>query len=117
MGKINYVLPVESMSGKWAQKSDVMRSSSDVAQVISNVKIWKSNGSATRYTRILRNPFVGEASSSQTAQRAKFKQAWASVATVLADPAQLAQYKEAFEKQKKYKSLRNYIFVKEYEKL
>ena len=45
------------------------------------------------------------------AQRTKFATAAAQVATIMADPQQLASYKVAFDKQSKYATLRGYVFA------
>ncbi len=69
------------------------------------------------FTGTICNPYTGEPSSSQTAVRNKFKQAWNAVSAVFEDSAKLDEYREAFLAQSKYSRLRTYIFVKEYEKI
>lgn len=50
------------------------------------------------------------------ARQAKFTAVAAAVETAMSTPATLAEYKEAFEKQKKYPTLRGYIFAEEFKK-
>lgn len=50
------------------------------------------------------------------ARQAKFTAVAAAVETAMNTPATLAEYKEAFEKQSKYPTLRGYVFAEEYKK-
>lgn len=50
------------------------------------------------------------------ARQAKFTAVSAAVQTAFGTPATLAQYKEDFEKQSKYPTLRGYVFAEEYKK-
>ncbi len=53
----------------------------------------------------------------QQAATARFANAHAAVAAAMVDSQQLATYREAFKAQKKYATLRGYIFAQEYKKL
>ncbi len=53
----------------------------------------------------------------QLAAQTKFTAACAAVNAVMSDPVQLATYRAAFKAQKKYPTLRGYIFAQEYAKL
>ena len=54
-------------------------------------------------------------SANEIATHTKFQQTYAAIKALTAD--QKAAYKEAFEKQSKYSTLRGYIFAQEYAKL
>ena len=79
----------------------------------SDVYFAKRNG--TLYTGKICNPYTGEPSAAQTAQRTKFASARAAVKALTTE--QKAAYKTAFKAQRKYKSLQGYIFAMEYAKL
>lgn len=81
----------------------------------SDVYFAKRNG--TLYTGKICNPYKGEPSVAQVAQREKFRQAQAATVAALADTAQRAAYMAAFKSQKKYKDFRSYVFAMEYAKL
>lgn len=81
----------------------------------SDVYFAKRNG--TLYTGKICNPYKGEPTAAQTAQRAKFTTARANAATALADPTQRATYLAAFKAQRKYKDFNGYVFAMEYAKL
>ena len=92
---------VESMSGKVCGHSDVYFA--------------KRNG--TLYTGKICNPYKGEPTAAQTAQRTKFTTARANAKTALADPTQRAAYLAAFKSQRKYKDFNGYVFAMEYAKI
>ena len=69
----------------------------------------------TNYTGKICNPFTGEPSAAQTAQRTKFASARAAVAALTSE--QKEAYKTAFKAQRKYKSLQGFMFAQEYAKL
>lgn len=79
----------------------------------SDVYFAKRNG--TLYTGKICNPYTGEPSSAQTAQRTKFASARAAVKALTSE--QVNAYKVSFKSQRKYKSLQGYIFAMEYAKL
>jgi len=58
----------------------------------------------------VKHPNTGAGTAAQTAVRTAFTTAQAAVATALADSTQKASYTAAFKAQKKYKTLRGYIF-------
>ncbi len=67
---------------------------------------------------VLKNPVTNNpATENQQAAQAKLKTAAANAATALADPTQRAQYLVAWKSQRKYKTLRGYVFALEYAKL
>ena len=79
----------------------------------SNTYFAERNG--TQYTGTICNPFKGEPTTAQIAVRTKFQSVIAAIAAL--SSADIDAYKEAFKKQKKYPTLRGYIFAQEYKKL
>ena len=69
----------------------------------------------TNYTGKICNPYKGEPSQLQTAQRTKFASARAAVKALTNE--QKSAYEVAFKLQRKYKSLQGYMFAMEYAKL
>ena len=69
----------------------------------------------TQYTGTICNPYTGEPTAKQIAIRQKFADTYAAMAALTEE--QKADYETAFRKQKKYRSLRGYIFAQEYAKL
>ena len=65
----------------------------------------------------VKNPYDGGNSEAQKAVRETFKTVRAQVDAIMADPEQRASYEAKYNAQKKYLSLRGYIFAKEYEKI
>jgi hypothetical protein len=66
----------------------------------------------TQYTGTICNPYTGEPTEKQIAVRQKFADTYAAMAQLT--PEQNEAYQEAFKKQKKYKTLRGYIFSQLY---
>ena len=66
----------------------------------------------TQYTGTICNPYTGEPTEKQIANRQKFADTYAAM-TALSEE-QRAQYEAAFKRQKKYKTLRGYIFAQLY---
>ncbi len=64
-----------------------------------------------RYVYHRDKAYVNDPTPEQLAHQQKFASASAQVKTIMADNSQLATYREAFEKQTKYKTLRGYIFA------
>ncbi len=64
----------------------------------------------------IKHPYDGGNSAEQIKYRNAFNAALQQVNTIIADPEQKATYLTAFKKQKKYISLRSYIFSQVYEK-
>ena len=81
----------------------------------SDVYFAKRNG--TLYTGKICNPYKGEPTAAQTAQRTKVTTARANAKTALADPTQRAAYLAAFKSQRKYKDFNGYVFAMEYAKI
>ena len=69
----------------------------------------------TQYTGTICNPYTGEPTAKQIAVRQKFADTYAAMAALTEE--QKADYQEAFKKQKKYRSLRGYIFAQLYQNL
>ena len=69
----------------------------------------------TQYTGTICNPYTGEPTEKQIAVRQKFADTYAAMAALTEE--QKADYEAAFKKQKKYRSLRGYIFAMEYAKI
>lgn len=66
----------------------------------------------TQYTGTICNPYTGEPTEKQIAVREKFKQTYTAMANLTEE--QKAEYETAFRRQKKYRSLRGYIFAQLY---
>ena len=66
----------------------------------------------TQYTGTICNPYTGEPTEKQIAVRQKFADTYTAMAELTEE--QKDAYKEAFRKQKKYRSLRGYIFAQLY---
>ena len=66
----------------------------------------------TQYTGTICNPYTGEPTEKQIAVRQKFADTYAAMAALTEE--QREAYQEAFKKQKKYRSLRGYIFAQLY---
>ena len=79
----------------------------------SNTYFAERNG--TQYTGTICNPYKGEATEKQLAVRENFTAAIEAMKNLT--PEQTEAYKEAFKKQKKYRTLRGYIFAQEYKKI
>ena len=99
MSKIKPMILVDRLSGKVCGHS--------------NTYFAVRNG--TQYTGTICNPYTGEPTDKQIAVRQKFADTYAAMAALTEE--QREAYKEAFKKQKKYRSLRGYIFAMEYKKL
>ena len=69
------------------------------------------------HTGKLCNPYDGPLNESVAANTVKFKTAQTATAAAMADTTKLQEYSAAFKNQKKYSTLRGFIFAKEYEKL
>ncbi len=65
----------------------------------------------------VKNPYDGGNSEAQKTVREKFKTVRAQVDAIMADPEQKASYNAKYKAQKKYLSLRGYIFAQEFAKL
>ena len=65
----------------------------------------------------VKHPYNGGSSEAQQAVRKTFRTVRAQVDAILADPEQRATYEAKYKAQKKYLSLRGYIFAQEYAKL
>ena len=64
----------------------------------------------------VKHPYNGGSSEAQQAVRETFKTVRAQVDAIMADPEQRATYEAKYKAQKKYLSLRGYIFAMEYAK-
>ncbi len=64
-----------------------------------------------------RHATVYDPTPAQVAVNTKFASASAATAAVMSDPVQIAAMRDAFKAQKKYKTLRGYVFAQEYAKL
>ena len=99
MSKIKPMILVDRLSGK----------------VCSHSNTYFAERYGTQYTGTICNPYTGEPTDKQIAVRQKFADTYAAMAALTEE--QKNDYKEAFKKQKKYRSLRGYIFAMEYKKL
>ena len=96
MAKIKPMELIAQMSGKVCSHSDtyfVMR-----------------NGS--QFTGKICNPYTGEATEAQVVVRNKFAQTLNAIKEL--DEEKMTQYRADFKKQKKYKTLRGFLFAKLY---
>ena len=84
-------------------------------KLCSHSDIYFAERNGTQYTGKICNPYKGEATEAQVAVRQKFADTIEAMNQLTAE--QKDAYKEAFRKQKKYRSLRGYIFAMEYSKL
>ena len=99
MSKVKPMILVEKLSGK----------------VCGHSNTYFAERYGTQYTGTICNPYTGEPTDKQIAVRQKFADTYAAMAALTEE--QRDAYKEAFRKQKKYRSLRGYIFAQEYKKL
>ena len=79
----------------------------------SNVYFAERNG--TQYTGTICNPYKGEPTEKQLQIRTRFAATIEAINALTEE--QTAAYKEAFKKQKKYRTLRGYIFAMENKKI
>ena len=77
--------------------------------------IYFANRKGTHYTGKICNPYTGEPSALQIAQRNKFKQVQQALGGLTTE--QKAAYEVAFRNQKEYKTLRGFMFSQEYAKI
>ena len=106
MAKLKPMILIERLSGKVCGHS--------------NTYFAERNG--TQYTGTICNPYKGEPTAAQIAVRTKFQAVRTKFQAVIAAIAALTTtdidaYKDAFKKQKKYKTLRGFIFAEEYKKI
>ena len=99
MAKLKPMILIERLSGKVCGHS--------------NTYFAERNG--TQYTGTICNPYTGEPTAAQIAVRTKFQAVIAAIAALTT--TDIDAYKAAFKLQKKYKTLRGYIFAQEYAKL
>ena len=99
MAKLKPMILIERLSGKVCGHS--------------NTYFAERNG--TQYTGTICNPFTGEPTDKQISIRTKFQTVIANMAALSTE--EIEAYRQAFKKQKKYRSLRGYIFAQEYTKL
>lgn len=96
MSKIKPMELISKLSGKLCSHSD----------------IYFAERYGTQYTGKICNPYTGEPTEKQIANRQKFADTYAAMAQLTEE--QKEAYREAFKRQKKYKSLRGYIFAQLY---
>ena len=99
MSKIKPMILVEKLSGKVCSHS--------------NTYFAVRNG--TQYTGTICNPYTGEPTDKQIAIREKFADTIEAINTLTEE--QRNAYEKAFKNQKKYRTLRGYIFAMEYKKI
>ncbi len=81
-----------------------------------NGRIFVKRANGTTYYYHLHNPCKTQ-TEAQKLQTERFKQATASTLEIMQDLEQLSTYVASFRKQKKYSTVRGYIFALEMEKL
>lgn len=84
-------------------------------KVCSHSDMYFANRNGTQYTGKICNPYTGEPTDNQIAVRQKFSTTITAMANLT--DQQKTEYETAFRKQKKYRTLRGYIFAQEYAKL
>lgn len=84
-------------------------------KLCSHSDIYFAERNGTQYTGKICNPYTGDPTEKQVAVRQKFADTIEALNQLTQE--QKDAYKEAFRKQKKYRSLRGYIFAQEYAKL
>ena len=84
-------------------------------KLCSHSDIYFAERNGTQYTGKICTPYTGEPTEKQVAVRQKFADTIEALNQLTQE--QKDAYKEAFRKQKKYRSLRGYIFAQEYSKL
>lgn len=99
MSKIKLEAPFRQFRGKICKHSDI---------------IYKEMHGET-FTSQICNPYTGEPSAAQTAQRTRFATAKANVAAL--SPSDVDAYKVTFKKQTKYKTLQGYMLAQEMAKI
>ena len=99
MSKIKPMILVEKLSGKVCSHS--------------NTYFAERNG--TQYTGTICNPYTGEPTDKQIAVREKFADTIEAINALTEE--QKTAYEKAFKQQKKYRTLRGYIFAQEYKKI
>ena len=100
MSKIKLEAPFRQFRGKICKHSDI---------------IFKEMY-GTQFTSQICNPYTGELSAAQVAQKERFRQAKANVQALSTED--VAAYKDAYKKYPgKYKTLQGYMLAKEMEKL
>ena len=99
MSKIKLEAPFRQFRGKICKHSDI---------------IYKEMYGET-FTSQICNPYTGDPSEAQIAQRERFAQAKANVQALSSEEVQA--YKAAFVKQRKYKTLQGYMLAQEMAKL
>ena len=100
MSKIKLEAPFRQFRGKICKHSDI---------------IYKEMY-GTQFTSQICNPYTGEPSAAQVAQKERFRQAKANVQALSTE--EVAAYKNAYKKYPgKYKTLQGYMLAKEMEKL
>ena len=100
MSKIKLEAPFRQFRGKICKHSDI---------------IYKEMY-GTQFTSQICNPYTGEPSAAQVAQKERFRQAKANVQALSTED--VAAYKDAYKKcPGKYKTLQGYMLAKEMEKL
>ena len=102
MAKVNFYEPIKSVQGKICTHDDVI------------YKVFGPTG--RQYTSKICNPFRGEPTAAQVAQKAKFKQTVERVLEIMRDIDMLEPYRTAWASHLKsgsvrYKTLRGYIFA------
>jgi hypothetical protein len=99
MSKVKPMILVDKLSGK----------------VCGHSNTYFAERYGTQYTGTICNPYTGEPTDKQIAVRQKFADTYAAMAALTEE--QRNAYEKAFKNQKKYRSLRGYIFAQEYKKL
>lgn len=100
MARIQYVDIVESASGKLCKHGTTI--------------FMRNKATGKNYTSRICKPNTNPPSADQLAMQETFRQTAAKVKTAMKDEAQLTSFKELFEKQTKYATLRGFIFAQLY---
>lgn len=84
-------------------------------KLCSHSDIYFAERNGTQYTGKICNPYKGEATEAQVEVRSKFSSTITAMEALTT--TEIDAYKDAFKNQKKYKTLRGYIFAEEYKKI
>lgn len=107
--RIDYVFPVESMRGKFANDNDKLTIGRSAA-FIGRKNSWKIGGFTNSFS-VFANPYGGDPTSAQVSLRTKFKTAVTQARSAIADPEQAPALIEAYNAQTKYKTLFGYVMA------
>lgn len=105
--------PVEAVNGKIAASDEKVNKYNQGFKCF----IGYQNSWSTVNRFMLRKKPLGDPTQAQKESQDKFKQAFEAMRAIYSDPTKLAEEKQKFLNQTRYKTLRGFIFAEEYAKL